>query len=164
MNKGVELKDKTVGFFEENYKTILIGAGVIVGGYLIWKAVKGITDASGGVFDELSFNGSSNSGQLIDGSDKKTITKNQAANIAAILLTAMNQMGTDEDAIFNALEGKTAGDYAMIFQEFGQVRYDGASASHWPFPERNLTEWLASELNDSEMKQLNHLMPGVLNT
>lgn len=161
--KAEKTTGKIVDFVDANYQTILVVLAVSVGGYLIYRSVKGINDVSKKVGDEISFDGTGEGGAgtqtPING--QTTITENQASVIAALLLSAMDGFGTDEDSIYDALAGKTPADYAMISNAFGTPRYDGAGHSHWPFPKRNLTEWLTRELNQSEIEHLANLMPGV---
>lgn len=92
-----------------------------------------------------------------------TITKNQAQTIAAGLHQAMVVWyGTDHKKIYELLSGKNAKDYAMISEAFGQPRYDDMGDAWWPFPKKNLTYWIHSELNNRELAHLKSIMPGVL--
>ncbi len=161
MDISTNMKDDALDLFSGKYKTALILLAIGIGGYIIYKSVKGISK----VGDEFSFGGSgigdfSNSSVNVNAA---SITQEGAEIIAAKLLDAMDGFGTDEEAIFDALKGKNKSDFIMISNAFGTPRYDGAGESHWPFAERSLVEWLTRELSSQELAELKKLMPRVFN-
>lgn len=87
-----------------------------------------------------------------------SLTDIQASSIADVLHVAMNQYGTDEDSIFNAINGFTSeSDYNKIYNAFGVRSYDpdfGFNAFHSLGEEHNLSQWLHSELSSSEVESI----------
>lgn len=90
-----------------------------------------------------------------------TITDNAAQNKANILLVAMDGFGTDFTAIKNALQGLNVADYALIAHYFGTPRYSGFGEGVWPAPKRNLSYWIAAELDDEELSEIRAILPNV---
>ncbi len=158
----------TANYAKDNTQTLLILGVLAVGGYVVYKAFKGINEAGktvGSVVNDI-FNPSSGSpgGNTTgsgSGNSKVTITQIKASGIARVLLTAMDGFGTDTKAMYDALQGRTAADYHLIAQAFGTPRYDGAGEAMWPAPERGLTDWITRELDTNEMNQLRKIIPGV---
>lgn len=168
-SSATEKTKKVIDYTKNNYLGILITGGVVLALYLATKVTSGVSDA---VEDVLDFNpgneeGAGGSAPLAEDGDVKpigaTITPNQAKIIAGTLYEAMVVWnGTDEGKIYQALAGKNQIDFTMISNAFGEPRYDGMGEAFWPFPKRNLTFWLNSELKEAEMQQLKIVMPGVL--
>ena len=149
-----------------NWQPILIGAAVLVGGVLIYKTVKGISNVADqfGVDPEVGGgNPSTTGGNTIP--NNGTITRNLASTKAAALFNAMRYPGTDETKILNILNGMTPTDYALISQEFGNPKYNTTMGIYMPYgfwPALNITEWLHEELNENNLQELRLIMPGVL--
>lgn len=83
-----------------------------------------------------------------------TITKGDAIIIAQNLLNAMDQVGTDEQAIIDNLSrAKTKGDLNLIIQTFGVKPYDGTGLTDTFLSRlvyrlmKNLNGWLRAELS-----------------
>lgn len=75
---------------------------------------------------------------------------NQAAQDAATLFTAMKGAGTDEDAIFRTLAGKTTHQIELIKQAFDQqLRAQGESTRRGQY-DSNLKRWLDAELGGGD--------------
>lgn len=151
----------------KNKKPILIGVSVLVGGYLLYRLVRGVgnsIESSFTIDDEVKHTG----GGIVK--SKVTISEATANNYAQQLLDAMNQnacwfcYGTDEDAIlkvFQKLQGKD--DFLMVFKAFGNKDYNGYNSppkgilKHLDaYKPRNLVYWLKSELSprDGEVYRL----------
>ena len=88
---------------------------------------------------------------------KTTITDTQATLIAQQLLDAMNQYGTDEKAIIDALTPLNQNDLLSVIKKFGIKPYNGqALAEDWfskNFASTNydLAGWLRAELSGSDL-------------
>lgn len=157
---------QTANYTKDNTQTLLILAGLSIGIYVVYKAFKGVSNVSDKVGDILDSTDPTKGDQLPDGNTLPghtgvTITQNQAKNIATGLYQAMADPGTDEQAIFNLLKGKTPQDFTLISNEFGLVRYLYGADGGFIGPKRNLAYWLTEELNVSEMVKLKQIMPGV---
>jgi hypothetical protein len=161
--KASKALKNTADFTTDNLKPILIVGGIAIAAYLVYKVV---TKVGNGIPDLGNHDGAGGGNPSTTGGNSvpygATITPNQAQAIASGLYEATMQWGTDEQKIFSLLTGKTAKDYALISEAFGKPRYDGVAEAYWPFPERNLTYILNSELSASDFIKLKSLMPGVL--
>jgi hypothetical protein len=71
-----------------------------------------------------------------------------ATEVARRLWNAMSGLGTDEEAIYGAVAGRTAEQWAQIQQAFQQMTGE------------NLLTELRNELTDSEWRYINTLLPG----
>ncbi|MFV9549664.1 hypothetical protein [Algibacter sp. PT7-4] len=90
-----------------------------------------------------------------------TITDLEAQNRANVLLEAMDGFGTDFERVKMALSNITVADYGMIAIKFGTPRYDGAGEGMWPASKRNLSYWIAAELDNNELQQIRMVLPGI---
>lgn len=154
----------TANYAKNNVQTLLVLSAVAIGGYALYKALTAVNkvgEVAGGIFEPGSSSPGGNTTGSGAGNSTPTITPNQASTIARILLTAMDGFGTDEQAIYNVLRGKTPADFHLISEAFGTPRYDGAGEGVWPASKRNLTDWLTRELSLSEMNELKKIIPGV---
>ncbi|RRO19680.1 hypothetical protein [Flavobacteriaceae bacterium 14752] len=124
-----------------------------------------IGDAIDNIKEGASIEGGG-SGAITGSSDlgNITITEVQAQSKASQLMEAMDRLGTDFDRIKNVLNGITPADFVLIADKFGLVRYNLTGRAFWPYPERNLLEWLALELNEDEMNELRQLHPKIFGT
>ncbi|HAF28109.1 MAG TPA: hypothetical protein DCG75_03585 [Bacteroidales bacterium] len=101
-------------------------------------------------------------------SDSLTIGDAQAEQISGLLLTAMDKIGTDEKAIFNALEGLSKEDFALVYTKFGTVSYaDGGTPSRimnllGAATPLTLTEWFNRELSKKDYNKLKSLYEGII--
>ncbi len=125
-------------------KPIAIGGGVllaliIVIALIVWAKNK-IADTT------TTIRLAADANKEID-TTKQTLTQTQLNTLASKLYTAMKGWGTDEDAIYAAFE--TLGsrtDLMQLRKTFGTK--DGMT----------LDEWLADELNASEIEHLNNIL------
>jgi len=98
----------------KNPKIIIWGVGAIVVGvvaYLVYKEVKGLIQGTS-KFDAASMQG--NIDNINVSSAGLTITNGDAIIISQNLLQAMNRYGTDEDAIFAALDSLQTKDDLLL--------------------------------------------------
>jgi hypothetical protein len=156
---------KTVGVKNvQKAKEITVTTGVIVGGMLVlviaYRIAKNRKDRleakearrydAKDMGDELS--------DISVSSRNLSISKGDAIMIAQNLLTAMDKWGTDEEAIFSALESlQTKDDLILVIQTFGVKPYSGTglAESWWTRTGyKNLNGWLRAELNRSDQKRV----------
>jgi len=97
---------------------------------------------------------------------KVSVGNVEAEQIADLLYNAMNRIGTDEDAIFSALDGLGTEDFAVIFTKFGVKDYsDGGSPSKLmyalnAYSSLNLVEWFNRELSKKHYNRLKEEFEG----
>lgn len=84
-----------------------------------------------------------------------------ATNIAEKLYNAMKNSGTDEDLIFNSLQGVSQTQFGQVIQAFGKRSYNslyGNQINYAPMfgslPLEPLQVWLKSELSDQSYETL----------
>lgn len=164
--KASKAVKETASFTKSNGKDLLLLGGIAVAAYLLIRAAKKTSDKVTDLIPNVGNDPGAGGGVVTPGGNTTpngaTITQNQASIIAAGLFQAMVVWnGTDEEKIYNLLEGKTPADYVLISEAFGTPRYDGNGEAFWPFPKHNLSNWLQSELTLSEFNLLKQKMPGV---
>lgn len=140
---------KTAQYVNDNKYNIILGATVLFGGYML---VRWLTKPRPSITYDPS-------------KPQPTITVAQARFKANKLMSAMENPGTDENAIFETLAGMTYNDFAMISDAFGMKYYDkviGAEGGWLLNDEYDLTSWLRFELSNAELEQLHSVMPNVI--
>lgn len=86
------------------------------------------------------------------GDSESTLSESQAVDIANGLHIAMDKVGTDEEAIVEALKDLTPDDYARVFNAFGlrgyvaELGYGGFFGFETKY---SLSSWLKAELDNS---------------
>lgn len=141
-------KDQIFDFLKKYWPYLAGGTVLAIGGYYAYKAIK-----------DPNIDLSTDNSQ-----EPSSLSKLDAKNIAEILYKAMSSPGTDEEAIYNALNGKTYNDFVKIAEAFGKRYYDKTLGSEggWLFnDEYGLYEWLSFELNPSDMEKLAKIIPAV---
>lgn len=142
-------------------KELAIKAGIVVGAfYLVGKPLlKGLglwpTEPLKTITDE-------DRNVLNQAGGTPRITRSEAKAIADQQLAAMQPAalwGTDEKALFAALQGLSGPDLAQVFVEFGSKWYDpifGVESYSWTPKSKllNLFGWYANELNSKELAQM----------
>jgi hypothetical protein len=131
------------------YGTIGVLTGIVI--FIIYKKIKQASDAN--------YNAGSTKNRMeeelsdLDTRDT-TLTKGDAIIISQNLLNAMDQSGTDEQAIIDNLSrAKTKGDLNLIIQTFGVKPYDGLGLTDTFLSRlvyklmKNLNGWLRAELS-----------------
>lgn len=83
------------------------------------------------------------------------ITEGQAESKADALYEAMYGAGLNFPAVLNALAGLNYNGYVLVFNKFGKQK------DFWG-TELNLTEWLTNQLSESQRKQLDVVIKGIL--
>lgn len=139
----------TAKYVNKNKYNIILGATVLFGGYLAYRWF---------TKPRPSINYDSTQPQ-------PSITVAQARFKANKLMSAMENPGTDEQAIFETLAGMTHNDFAMISDAFGMKYYDKVLGTEggWLLNDKyDLTSWLRFELSNSELEHLQQIMPNVI--
>lgn len=153
--------NRTGDFVKKNPKTTLYVVGGLVGGYLLYRVVKGLITTTSSVFDPDIDN-------QVDVGDidtsGATISIEQASIYAQQLLDAFNDKspfwGTDEEKILEVFNRISPEDFRVIFNVFGNKDYNGYNsppdnifANLDSYEPRNLVYWLSEELspNDGEV-------------
>ena len=140
----------TKDFVADHWLKIVIGSTVAIGGYLAYQQLFG-EDKPEVEFDQDEPN------PVIDGTTARTKAEQ--------LFNAMRDPGTDEETIFNILNGLSFNDFVMISNAFGKRYYDKTLGTDggWLFnDELSLHEWLLQELSNNDLAELETYMPGVL--
>ncbi|MCD8408100.1 hypothetical protein LNI98_09500 [Tenacibaculum dicentrarchi] len=93
-----------------------------------------------------------------------TISDNQANQYADILHTAMGSLGTDFDLILSVFAslGGSKNNYYKVYNKFGDRGYIdviGVGVDIGYPKMLNLTQWLVSELSESEIRKLSVIAP-----
>jgi hypothetical protein len=162
MNIGpaVESFARNVGFKDaKKGRAIIIGgAALIVVGIVAYTLIKWKKNkearkyTAGEATDELKATGIK--------STNLTITNGHAILVAQNLLGAMNQVGTDEQAIIDNLNTlKTGDDLKLVIEKFGIKLYGGGVlaeglVSRLTGQMRNLTGWLREELSGRSLEKV----------
>lgn len=142
---------------KNTWKKVGIGAAILLGSYFLFFRSKdepgsGAVDPTGNVNTPGTGASSFN-----------------AANIANILYNAMKPcFGTDEKAIFQALQGLTEAQFEQVRIAFGRKSYNTTwgcqyVAIPWSdLPLLGLREWLKSELSERDYNTLRLRFPNKL--
>ena len=157
---GVAVED-SVEWVKENPKTIAYIVGGVVVGIVAFSVIKNITQ---GVDNIFSFKKTKRrdqfSAQNVNTSNV-TITKDQADIYARQLWSAMQDAGTDEEAIETIIDNlQTGDDYKMVFNAFELNTYflfaRGDSLSKWLniSEDLDLNQWFKKELSPTSDKKL----------
>lgn len=146
---------------------LALGGAVLLGGIIIktlYNASK-VGDVVGNVADAASSVLNSFTENIENPSDSTNtpllITDVEAQNKAILLMQAMDGIGTDFQRIKETLTGITKADYVLIAKKFGTPRYLGTGQSPWPSPQRNLSYWIAAELDNKQIQIIRSLLPGL---
>jgi len=93
-----------------------------------------------------------------------SISDDKSKRLADILHVAMGSMGTDFEAIKICLDGLTAPDFSKVHNSFGTRGYIDIIGVGTNVPTAlkfNLTQWLESELTNSQKRELKRLHPAI---
>ncbi len=96
---------------------------------------------------------------------KSTLSDVQAKAISERLYAAMKGIGTDENAIYSALSGLSENDFVRVYESFGKKQYSltwGNVGDPLTSDNHHLVTWLTNELEDSEIKELQKVIPNLL--
>jgi hypothetical protein len=144
---------QAIGFAKNNIKPIIIGAGVLVSTYMLYKWLTKPRPTA----------------QFDNSFPNPVISDLKAKEIANILYNAMKNPGTDEQAIYNALQGLSYNDFVKVSNAFGMKYYNktlGVEDDSWfsgIFTEQlDLTAWLYQELSLSDLNKLHQIAPNIL--
>jgi hypothetical protein len=141
-------KDQVLDFVRNYWPWILGLAGVTVGGYYAYSY---FNDSNLVIQEDRSL-------------EPTKLEKLDAQNIAESLFKAMSNPGTDEQIIYDLLNGLTYNDFAKISTAFGKRYYSqtlGTEGGSLFGTNAGLFEWLTFELSNDDMKQLEKIIPSV---
>lgn len=130
----------------------IYGGIAIVACFTAWMAFKPTSTVPGayGSNDPTGNGGVINPGETVF----------NARNIAEKLYNAMKNTGTDEDLIFNSLQGVSQNQFGQIVLAFGRRSYNELYGNQINFnpieslPLEPLQVWLKSELSDNSYETL----------
>ena len=137
-------------------------AGIGLGGYLIYKALKKVGKSVKDVFGNYS-----NEQELVENinSEQKELKKKGMTlsyslytykSDAEVLLNAMGRLGTDEDSIYRVFSKMNNDlDVSELFKQFGTHLY---AVSPVNFQYLDLNGWISEELNNEEIAKLNQIL------
>jgi hypothetical protein len=145
---------------EKNAKLIVYGVFIVIGGialYVVGKKLKNLFTGGGG-YTQKNLQEDINNLDL-NGEDV-TISQEDATIIASNMLIAMDRFGTDEQAIFDAMDQiQTRGDLLLVIRTFGVKLYSGIDLPKnaldrlWSTA-KDLSGWLRAELSGSALAQV----------
>jgi hypothetical protein len=123
-------------------KLIIWGGVILIGGYLVYKYLKG---------------GGSSSGL---GSSDGLLSSNQINKISTDLFDAMDGYGTEEDTIFSSFEKiKTDADFDAVVKAFGTRTISSGRGNVFQSDYNgDLIGALKNELSSTEIEQLNSIL------
>jgi hypothetical protein len=93
-----------------------------------------------------------------------TISDFEAEQKAENLFILLKEWNDNESAIYHILRGITKPNYAKIFNKFGlkyRVAGLGVDGDKFTGGETNLTQWILSDLTETERKKLKEISPNV---
>lgn len=96
---------------------------------------------------------------------KSTLTDVQATAIADRLYAAMSGTGSSNKPVLAALQGLTANDFIRVYDAFGKRQYSlfwGNIGDPVTSSNHHLITWLTNELSDSEIKEMQKIIPNLL--
>ena len=131
-----------------DYEKYIVPGALVIGGYV--------------VLDKLGF--------FPGGHDQTADTKvdqsklpgdpSKYANIAGIQYEAMNSWGTDEDALFNSLQGLNTEELKAVYKAFGKrpstISLIPGTAQSISAP-RTIFEWYNAELGSSDLTKMGNI-------
>ena len=148
----------TAPYFSPRGRKIAIVLGAIIGGYILYRLVKGY-QTNKGSFQEVQ-NAFTELDQLNSNpATGQKITKYQATQMANVIFTAINGWGTDENAIakvFSRLSNNA--DFLAVTKAFGRRKISSGAWNPEPDYNATMTEALHIDLSDSEKSMLNKIL------
>jgi hypothetical protein len=144
---------------EKNAKLIVYGVFILIGGIAVFMIGKKIKNLFGGnTYKEQNLQEDVTNLDL-RGEDI-TITQEDATLLASNMLIAMDRFGTDEQAIFDAMDQiQTRGDLLLVIKTFGVKLYSGIDMPKnfvdrlWSTA-KDLQGWLRAELTGSDLARV----------
>lgn len=154
------LKSKGV----KNPKIVIYGTMAVVAGVVVFMVVRAIKRKADSRWDSGTTQSRLEEDLSKLSTADTTITKGDAILISQNLLNAMDQWGTDEEAIIDNLNKcKTKGDLNLIIQTFGIKPYDGLGLADTFLSRnigavmKNLNGWLRQELGGASLRKVKEI-------
>lgn len=149
---------QTAPYFSPRGKKIAIILGVVIGGYIVYKLVKGIVRGTGDRREvQEAYNELDKANQ--NPATAQKITNFQAEQYANTIFTAVNGWATDEDAIakvFSRLSNNA--DFLAVSKAFAIRTISAGTLNPEPDYKATMTEALHIDLDSTEKAMLNKIL------
>jgi len=91
--------------------------------------------------------------------EKLTYPLSQYNTFADKLEQAMFDIGTNETAVYNVFKAlKNNLDFIELKKAFGERKYTGGVLPYWAYGSLNLNKWIAEEMSQSEISNINTIL------
>lgn len=97
---------------------------------------------------------------------KSTLSEVQVMAVAERLYNGMKGVGSSNEPVFSALTGLTENDFVRVYKAFGKRQYSafwGNVGDPLTSGDHHLITWLTNELDDNEIRQMQKIIPNLLN-
>jgi hypothetical protein len=145
----------------KNPKTVIYGTIAALAGIAIFVVARKIKQRNDARYTASSTKSGMEEELSKLNTDNTTLSKGDAVLIAQNLLNAMDQWGTDENAIIDNLNRcKTKGDLNLVIQTFGVKPYDGTGLTDTFLSRlvyrlmKNLNGWLRAEVSGNALNEV----------
>jgi hypothetical protein len=149
---------QTAPYFSSRGKKIAIVVGVLIGGFIVYRILKGIVKGNDNNEEvQLAYNELDVLNQ--NPATTQKLTKFQAQQYANTIFTAVNGWETDESAIykiFNRLSNNA--DFLAVSKAFGNKKISAGYLNPEPDYKATLTEALHIDLDSAEKKIVNDIL------
>lgn len=148
----------TAPYFSSRGKKIAIIVGVVIGGYIIYKLVKGVVKSTGQRREvQEAYNELEKANQ--NPATAQKITNFQAEQYANTIFTAVNGWATDEEAIAKVFERlSNNADFLAVSKAFGKRKISSGYGNPEPDYYATMTEALHIDLDYTEKARLNKIL------
>lgn len=148
----------TAPYFSSRGKKIAIIFGVVIGGYIIYKLVKGVVQSTGERREvQEAYNELEKANQ--NPATAQKITNFQAEQYANTIFTAINGWATDEEAIAKVFERLfNNADFLAVSKAFGKRKISSGNWNPEPDYSATMTEALHIDLDYTERARLNKIL------
>lgn len=147
---------KKVSGFLDTVPTWAKVATLGFGAYVIWDLFLRKDNAN----SQLGQDAATDLKTLHDQGIDPTITATQAEDFASTIVTAANDCGTDEDAMYAVMQQlQNQADVLFLIQTYGVRQYKGCfDGDYFSYHSYNLAQTLTTELSGSELAHLNSIL------
>jgi len=94
--------------------------------------------------------------QITQQGSSTTISSSEAQEIADTLYDAMDKFGTDEETVFQELEGLNQADLLLVINKFGERKMSGAYGIKLG-KAKSLIDWIKSEFSGYELDKVKEI-------
>jgi len=149
--------DKNIGI------TVVVNVVVVlVAAILLKKFISGMVSGAVAKTTDV-FDGKETGTNLViskptqDGSKTSNIPDKEAETIAEIQYVAMKHLGTDENAIFDSLDGLNGAALKKVVEKFGSRDYQGFGSMPVLGRSKNLFQWYSEELSGKDLQKIKEI-------